>query len=206
MLTANLVFLSADFAVPSFFSVHLSNKSFLFVMRFFSVLFLGVMVISCGSARVESLDTSLSGKSTETTYEYVNENGQIQRGGEKVEYSDDGLTAVRTSYYTLDSLPMVIAAKSVSTYDRKGRLLKCEGFDPDETDDIHPKFSVDTYKYMRRRVIRTECTKEYVDGAYETVSGWKYKERYKHGRITRTVLYRMVNGRYRRISVSKGAY
>ena len=163
MLTANLVFLSADFAVPSFFSVHLSNKSFLFVMRFFSVLFLGVMVISCGSARVESLDTSLSGKSTETTYEMVNENGQIQRGGEKVEYSDDGLTAVKTTYYTLDSLPTIIASRSVSTYDKKGRLIKREGFDPDETDEIHPRFSVDTYKYMGSRVVRTECTKVTTD-------------------------------------------
>ena len=172
--------------------------------RLFALIFSGLLV-ACGSSAGLQVERS-TGRSTETTYEMVNENGQIQRGGEKVEYSDDGLTAVKTTYYTLDSLPTIIASRSVSTYDKKGRLIKREGFDPDETDEIHPRFSVDTYKYMGSRVVRTECIKEYVNGKYKTVSGWKYRERYKHGRIVRAVTYRMVNGRYRRISVSKGAY
>ena len=172
-------------------------------MRVFSVLFLGVLVLSCGSVRVEWLDTSSSGESAETTYEFVNENGQIQRGGEKVEYSDDGLTAVRTTYYSIDSLPVIIAAKSVCKYDNDGRLLSREAFDPDETDDIYPKLMVDTYKYTRSRVVRIESTKEYKDGAYQTTPSWKYKERYKNGKSTKMVIYKMENGKFRRYSVIK---
>ena len=178
------------------------NNSFLLVKKIVLVLIFGVLVVCCGSIRSEWVETS-SGKSTETTYEFVNENGQIQRGGEKVEYSDNGLTAVRTSYYSIDSLPVIIAAKSVCTYDEKGRLLSREAFDPDETDDIYPKLMVDAYKYTRRKVIRVESTKEYTDGAYHATPSWKYKECYRNGKYTKLVLYKMENGRFRRHSVSR---
>ena len=167
------------------------------------VLLFALLVCCCGSYRGASVENLSTGEDSETTYEFVNENGQVQRGGEKVEYSDDGLTAVRTSYYSIDSLPVIIAAKSVCTYDQNGRLLSREAFDPDETDDIYPKLMVDSYKYTRRKVIRIESTKEYTDGAYHSTPSWKYKEIYRNGNLIKLVLYRMENGRFRRHCVSR---
>lgn len=96
---------------------------------------------------------------------------------------------------------MTIAAKSVCTYDRKGRLLSREAFDPDYEDDIYPKLMMDVYKYTLRKVIRVESTKVYKDGEYQATPSWKYKEIYRKGRCVRTVIYKMENGKFRRHSV-----
>ena len=140
------------------------------------------------------------------TYELVNENGQIQKGWQTTEYLDDGLQSVVTTYYQVDSLPVVISGKTVYSYDKKGRILSREAFDPDETDDVYSNYLTDTYKYRGKKVIRIESLKEYKDGSYHHEPNWKYKEKYKHGLRTKIVAYMMKDGRFRKLSVNEWKY
>ena len=146
------------------------------------------------------------GRPSNDWYETVNDNNQIQKGGNIIEYSDDGLQSVTTTYYQLDSLPAVISGKSVYRYDRKGRILSRESFDPDETDSIYPNYLTDTYKYIGNKVIRIESLKQYKDGNYHKEPSWKYKEKYKNGLRTKSVTYIMKDGKFRKHSVHLWKY
>ena len=146
------------------------------------------------------------GRPIGNTYRFINENGQIQTGGQATEYSDDALQSITTTYYQLDSLPVVISTKSVYRYDKKGRILSRESFDPDETDSIYPNYLTDTYKYIGNKVIRIESLKQYRDGSYHNEPSWKYKEKYKHGLRTKSVTYIMKGGKFRKHSVHLWKY
>ena len=71
------------------------------------------------------------GRPAGDNYEFVNDNDQIQRGGNIIEYSDDGLKCERTSYYQIDTLPKVISGKRIEMYDNKGRIISSQPYDPD---------------------------------------------------------------------------
>lgn len=146
------------------------------------------------------------GRPTGNRYRLVDKNGQIQTGVQTTEYSDDALQSTTTTYYQVDSLPVVLSGKSVNRYDRKGRLLSRESFDPDETDNIYPNYLTDTYKYIGNTVIRIESLKEYKDGSYHMEPSWKYKETFKHGLRIKSVTYMMKDGRFRKHSVHQWKY
>lgn len=146
------------------------------------------------------------GRSTGDAYILIGDNGQIKRGGLIIEYSADGLESVHTQYYQIDSLKPIILYKSVRRYDKKGRILSSEAFDPDETDDNHPTFLTDTYKYIGKKVITIESVKEYKDGSYCKEPSLKFKERYKKGLRTKIVAYRMKDGKFRKQSVNVWKY
>ena len=106
-----------------------------------------------------------------------------------------------------DEKGMDITENAVHVYDKKGRILSRESYDPDETDDYHPTFITDTYKYIGRgKVIRIESKKEYRDGSYHNEPIWKYKEKYKHGLRTKIVVYMMKDGKFRKHSVNTWKY
>ena len=146
------------------------------------------------------------GRSTGNAYILVRDNGEIQKGGSRIEFSADGLESILTEYYQIDSLQPVILFKSICKYDKKGRILSREAYDPDETDDNYPTFLTDTYKYRGNKIIRIESTKEYKDGSYHKEPGIKFKEKYKHGLRTKIVAYMMKDGKFRKQSVNTWKY
>ena len=100
-----------------------------------------------------------------------------------------------------------ITENAVLVYDKKGRILSRELYDPDETDDDHPTFITDTYKYIGRgKVIRIESKKEYRDGSYHKEPIRKYKEKYKNGLRTKIVAYMMKDGKFYKQSVNTWKY
>ncbi len=100
-----------------------------------------------------------------------------------------------------------ITENAVLVYDKKGRILSRELYDPDETDDDHPTFITDTYKYIGRgKVIRIESKKEYRDGSYHKEPIRKYKEKYKNGLRTKIVVYMMKDGKFRKHCVNTWKY
>lgn len=100
-----------------------------------------------------------------------------------------------------------ITENAVLVYDKKGRILSWELYDTDETDDDHPTFITDTYKYIGRgKVIRIESKKEYRDGSYHKEPIRKYKEKYKNGLRTKIVVYMMKDGKFRKHSVNTWKY
>ena len=100
-----------------------------------------------------------------------------------------------------------ITENAVHVYDKKGRILSRELYDPDETDDDHPTFITDTYKYIGRgKRIRIESKKEYRDGSYHKEPIMKYKEKYKNGLRTKIVVYMMKDGKFRKQSVNTWKY
>ena len=102
---------------------------------------------------------------------------------------------------------MDITENAVHVYDKKGRILSRELYDPDETDDDHPTFITDTYKYIGRgKVIRIESKKEYRDGSYHKEPIRKYKEKYKNGLRTKIVVYMMKDGKFLKHSVNTWKY
>ena len=100
-----------------------------------------------------------------------------------------------------------ITENAVLVYDKKGRILSRELYDPDETDDNHPTFITDTYKYIGRgKRIRIESKKEYRDGSYHKEPIRKYKEKYKNGLRTKIVVYMMKDGKFLKHSVNTWKY
>jgi|GEM_PF-3252189 len=100
-----------------------------------------------------------------------------------------------------------ITENAVLVYDKKGRILSRELYDPDETEDDHPTFITDTYKYIGRgKVIRIESKKEYRDGSYHKEPIRKYKEKYKNGLRTKIVVYMMKDGKFRKHCVNTWKY
>ncbi len=100
-----------------------------------------------------------------------------------------------------------ITENAVLVYDKKGRILSWELYDTDETDDDHPTFITDTYKYIGKgTVIRIESKKEYRDGSYHKEPIRKYKEKYKNGLRTKIVVYMMKDGKFRKQSVNTWKY
>jgi len=100
-----------------------------------------------------------------------------------------------------------ITENAVLVYDKKGRILSRELYDPDETDDDHPTFITDTYKYIGRgKVIRIESKKEYRDGGYHNEPIRKYIEKYKNGLRTKVVAYMMKDGKFHKQSVNTWKY
>jgi len=147
------------------------------------------------------------GRSTGYTHTIIKDDGTIQKSGQKIDYSDDGLQSVRTDYVQTNSDSKVITGKAVHVYDNKGRILSREAYDPDETDDDHPTFITDTYKYIGRgKVIRIESKKEYRDGSYHNEPIRKYKEKYKNGLRTKIVSYMMKDGKFHKQSVNTWKY
>ena len=112
-----------------------------------------------------------------------------------------------TSFLKTDEKGRDIAGKAVHAYDKKGRILSRELYDPDETDDDHPTFITDTYKYIGRgKVIRIESKKEYRDGSYHNEPIWKYIEKYKNGLRTKVVTYMMKDGKFHKHGVNTWKY
>jgi hypothetical protein len=112
-----------------------------------------------------------------------------------------------TSFLKKDDIGMDITENAVHVYDKKGRILSRELFDPDETDDDHPTFITDTYKYIGRgKVIRIESKKEYRDGSYHNEPIRKYIEKYKNGLRTKVVAYMMKDGKFHKQSVNTWKY
>ena len=147
------------------------------------------------------------GRSTGYTHTIIKDDGTIQKSGQKIDYSDDGLQSVRTDYVQTNSDSNVITGKAVHVYDNKGRILSREAYDPDETDDDHPTFITDTYKYIGKgKVIRIESKKEYRDGSYHNEPIRKYKEKYKNGLRTKIVVYMMKDGKFHKQSVNTWKY
>ena len=147
------------------------------------------------------------GRSTGYTHTIIKDDGTIQKSGQKIDYSDDGLQSVRTDYVQTNSDSIVITGKAIHVYDNKGRILSRELFDPDETDDDHPTFITDTYKYIGSgKVIRIESKKEYRDGSYHNEPIWKYIEKYKNGLRTKVVTYMMKDGKFHKQSVNTWKY
>ena len=147
------------------------------------------------------------GRSTGNAYILVRDNGEIQKGGSRIEFSADGLESILTEYYQIDSLQPVILLKSICKYDKKGRILSREAYDPDETDDNYPTFLTDTYKYRGNKIIRIESTKEYKYGSYHKEPGLKFKEKYKNGLRTKIVAYNMMkDGKFHKQSVNTWKY
>ena len=147
------------------------------------------------------------GRSTGYTHTIIKDDGTIQKSGQKIEYSDDGLQSIRTDYVQTNSDSKVITGKAIHVYDNKGRILSREAYDPDETDDDHPTFITDTYKYIGRgKVIRIESKKEYRDGSYHNEPIWKYKEKYKNGLRTKIVAYMMKDGKFHKHGVNTWKY
>ena len=106
-----------------------------------------------------------------------------------------------------DDIGMDITENALHIYDKKGRILSRELFDPDETDDDHPTFITDTYKYIGRgKVIRIESKKEYRDGSYHNEPIRKYIDKYKNGLRTKVVSYMMKDGKFHKQSVHTWKY
>lgn len=147
------------------------------------------------------------GRSTGYTHTIIKDDGTIQKSGQKIDYSDDGLQSVRTDYVQTNSDSKVITGKAIHVYDNKGRILSREAYDPVETDDDHPTFITDTYKYIGKgTVIRIESKKEYRDGSYHKEPIRKYKEKYKNGLRTKIVVYMMKDGKFHKQSVNTWKY
>ena len=146
------------------------------------------------------------GRPAGDNYEFVNDNDQIQRGGNIIEYSDDGLKCERTSYYQIDTLPKVISGKRIEMYDNKGRIISSQPYDPDETDDNHPTLLSHTYQYTRRGETRIEYINNYYDGSYHKEPSIMYKIRYRHGLESKCVIYTMKDGKFTPQSVNKMKY
>ncbi len=112
-----------------------------------------------------------------------------------------------TSFLKKDDIGMDITENALHIYDKKGRILSRELFDPDETDDDHPTFITDTYKYIGRgKVIRIESKKEYRDGSYHNEPIRKYIDKYKNGLRTKVVSYMMKDGKFHKQSVHTWKY
>ncbi len=133
----------------------------------------------------------------------------------KIKSSDGSVRSYRligdewkeTSFLKKDDIGMDITENAVHVYDKKGRILSRELYDPDETDDDHPTFITDTYKYIGRgKVIRIESKKEYRDGSYHKEPIRKYKEKYKNGLRTKIVVYMMKDGKFHKQSVNTWKY
>lgn len=146
------------------------------------------------------------GRSTGNTYIRTGENNQLQRGGRRIEYSDDGSKSVIIEYLQIDSLPTIISSKSIIEYDKKGRIINRESYDPDESDNIYPSFVTDSYQYTPRGVIRIESSKEYRDGSYHNEAIMKYKEKYKHGLRTKLIVYKRKDDRFIAQTINKYKY
>lgn len=133
----------------------------------------------------------------------------------KIKSSDGSVRSYRligdewkeTSFLKKDDIGMDITENAVHVYDKKGRILSRELYDPDETDDDHPTFITDTYKYIGRgKVIRIESKKEYRDGSYHKEPIRKYNEKYKNGLRTKIVVYMMKDGKFHKQSVNTWEY
>lgn len=133
----------------------------------------------------------------------------------KIKSSDGSVRSYRlvgdewkeTSFLKKDDIGMDITENAVHVYDKKGRILSRELYDTDETDDDHPTFITDTYKYIGKgTVIRIESKKEYRDGSYHKEPIRKYKEKYKNGLRTKIVVYMMKDGKFRKQSVNTWKY
>ena len=150
------------------------------------------------------------GRKTGSKYVYTDADGNItKQGTEQIEFSADGLQSTSIKTYQEGDSPAIIVAKSVTTYDKKGRELSTESFDVDETDDEHPSFTSYRYKYRKRSLIRTNFVKEYKDGHYTYASDSKLKLKFvynKRGLNTRIVEYHIKNGWPFRQSLVKRKY
>ena len=147
------------------------------------------------------------GRSTGFTNIVMGGDSANQKSGLKIEYSGDGLKSAMTSYDVIETDSLIISSKSVCRYDKKGRILSREAYDPDETDDNHPTFITDTYKYIgKNKVIRIESKKEYRDGSYHNEPIRKYIEKYKNGLRTKIVAYMMKDGKFHKQSVNTWKY
>ena len=133
----------------------------------------------------------------------------------KIKSSDGSVRSYRlvgdewkeTSFLKIDDIGMDITENAVHVYDKKGRILSRELYDPDETDDDHPTFITDTYKYIGKgTVIRIESKKEYRDGSYHKEPIRKYKEKYKKGLRTKIVVYMMEDGKFHKQCVNTWKY
>ena len=133
----------------------------------------------------------------------------------KIKSSDGSVRSYRligdewkeTSFLKKDDIGMDITENALHIYDKKGRILSRELFDPDETDDDHPTFITDTYKYIGRgKVIRIESKKEYRDGSYHNEPIRKYIDKYKNGLRTKVVSYMMKDGKFHKQSVHTWKY
>lgn len=147
------------------------------------------------------------GRSTGFTNIVMGGDSATQKSGLKIEYSGDGLKSVMTSYDVIETDSLIISSKSVCRYDKKGRILSREAYDPDETDDNHPTFITDTYKYIgKNKVIRIESKKEYRDSCYYEEPVLKYKECFKRGLRTKYIVYTIKDGKFRKKNVNKWKY
>lgn len=95
------------------------------------------------------------------------------------------------SYYNLDTLNRIISSQPRLT---------------DETQDYHPSYLSDTFRYTRRGVTRIEYSNTYSDGCYHKEPSMMFKSRYRHGLRTRFVVYTVKDGKFRPQSINKTKY
>ena len=110
------------------------------------------------------------------------------------------------SYYNLDMLNKYVSDALICEYDNKGRIISSQPRLTDETQDYHPSYLSDTFRYTRRGVTRIEYSNTYSDSCYHKEPSWKYKEKYKNGLRTKSVTYIMKDGKFRKHSVHLWKY
>ena len=146
------------------------------------------------------------GRTVSYKHEFVNDNNKIQIVGYINEYSDDGLRFVRTPYYQIDTLPKVIGSKNIDIYDNKGRIISRQLGEPVEIDGNHPSFVTDSFQYNRSIVTRIEYSHKYYDGSYHKEPSMMFKSHYRHGLLTKFVVYTFKEGKFRAQTVNKKKY
>ena len=120
----------------------------------------------------------------------------VRKEVDSVAYSADGLqlTNIRTSQEG-DSAARIYAI-IVKTFDKKGRMISEEQFDPYENDDEHPSLNIYRYRYPNKRCqIGTSLAKEFKRGKYKERPYLKLKYVYnKRGLRTKLVDYQIKYG------------
>jgi hypothetical protein len=110
------------------------------------------------------------------------------------------------SYYNLDTLNKYVSDALICEYDNKGRIISRQLRIADDSQDYHPSYISDTFRYTRRGVTRIEYSNTYSDGCYHKEPIMMFKSRYRHGLRTRYVVYTVKDGKFRQQSINKTRY
>lgn len=155
-----------------------------------------------------------------TEYE-IRRNGQttdtietINSSSRRIKSSDGSVRSYRLvgdewkedSYYNLDTLNKYVLDALICENDNKGRIISSQPRLTDETQDYHPSYLSDTIRYTRRGVTRIEYSNTYSDSCYHKEPSMMFKSRYRHGLMTRFVVYTVKDGKFRPQSINKTKY
>lgn len=122
-------------------------------------------------------------------------------------YTFDSLQAIRLQIYREANASDIIKSMRILRYDDKGRIISDQGCDPDETDDEYPPFRNYTYRYSKRKMIKTQRYYMYNKGEYSETSCFEFKHVYnKLGLDKKVVKYQISNGRRLRDEILKYKY